>query len=139
MVVGRFHEARFVRELVVPLFRDCSLVELAVISLVAGIGEEMLFRGLIQGAAGRWIESPAVGLVLASVVFGLAHPLTRAYIVLAGVIGAYLGGLWLATDNLLAPIVAHALYDFLALVYLVRRNDSQESIPAGGPDSSALE
>ena len=35
-------------------------------------------------------------------------------------IGAYLGLLWLLSRNLLAPMITHALYDFGALVYLVR-------------------
>jgi membrane protease YdiL (CAAX protease family) len=52
--------------------------------------------------------------------FGLAHPMSTTYVVLATVVGVYLGGLLLVTDNLLAPIVAHAAYDFVALVYLVR-------------------
>jgi membrane protease YdiL (CAAX protease family) len=33
----------------------------------------------------------------------------------------YLGWLWLASGNLLAPIITHGLYDFLALAYLTRR------------------
>ena len=39
---------------------------------------------------------------------------------LAGLIGLYLGWLWLAVGNLLVPIVVHALYDFVALMYLVK-------------------
>ena len=34
-----------------------------------------------------------------------------------GLIGLYFGGLRLWTGNLLAPIAAHAVYDFLALIY----------------------
>ncbi len=116
------HLTRFVRDVVVPLFRDCTLAELALISIAAGVGEEMLFRGVLQGVATRWLGSPTAGLVLASVIFGLAHPLTRTYAVLAGIIGMYLGGLWLATGNLLTPIVTHAAYDFIALIYVVRQN-----------------
>ena len=37
---------------------------------------------------------------------------------LAGVVGLYLGGLYLLTGNLLVPIVVHALYDIVALGYL---------------------
>jgi uncharacterized protein len=44
----------------------------------------------------------------------------RSYAMLAGVIGLYLGWLWMATGELLLPIAVHALYDFLALVYLVK-------------------
>ena len=57
--------------------------------------------------------------------FGLLHPITRAYAVIAALLGAYLGGLWLAGGNLLTPIVAHALYDFVALVYLLRLRRAQ--------------
>jgi membrane protease YdiL (CAAX protease family) len=53
------------------------------------------------------------------VLFGLLHPITPTYAVLAALMGAYLGGVWLASGNLLVPIVAHALYDFIALAYLL--------------------
>jgi membrane protease YdiL (CAAX protease family) len=54
------------------------------------------------------------------VVFGIAHWVTTAYAVVAGVVGLYLGLLYVITENLLAPAVAHALYDFVALLVLVR-------------------
>lgn len=108
---------------IVPLFRSCTLIDLALISALAGLGEEMLFRGVLQRAmAGLWgpAAGPWLGLAASSVLFGMAHSISRTYAVLATIIGAYLGGLWMASENLLVPIVAHAVYDFLALVYLVR-------------------
>jgi len=114
---------RLVDERLVPAFRQCRVAEMAAISLVAGVGEEMLFRGLIQGGLEEWIGGTAglwVGLVAGSIVFGLAHPISPAYSLLTGLIGLYLGWLWIATDNLLAAITTHALYDFVALVYLVK-------------------
>jgi hypothetical protein len=109
-----------VQDMIVPLFQQCGALDLALISLFAGVGEELLFRGLIQTALGAWF-SPAVGLVAASLLFGLAHPLTPVYAVVTALAGVYLGGLFLACDNLLVPIVTHAVYDFLALLYLLRR------------------
>ena len=109
-----------VEELIVPLFERCGVLEIAVISLFAGVGEELLFRGVIQAALGEWL-SPAVGLIAASLLFGLAHPLTTGYAVVTALAGLYLGILCLGTDNLLVPIVTHAVYDFLAILYLVRR------------------
>ena len=112
-----------VERLVVPLFEGASFVELAVISIVAGLGEEMLFRGLLQDGLATKIGGPAgvwTGLIVASIVFGLAHAITRTYVVLAAFVGVYLGLLFLVSGNLFAPIVAHALYDFVALVYLVK-------------------
>lgn len=102
-----------------PLFAPCTLIELALISLLAGVGEEMLFRGVMQGALCRWLGLWA-GLAAASVVFGLAHPINLAYVFLVTLIGFYLGWVWIASDNLLVVIVAHAAYDFAALVYLVK-------------------
>lgn len=115
--------ARALKQLVVegiiPLFRHATLAELALVSLLAGVGEELLFRGLLQqwleGLLGRWWA-----LGLASLVFGLCHWVSNAYAALAAVIGAYLGWLFVATGGLLAPVVTHALYDFVALVYLTR-------------------
>jgi CAAX protease family protein len=107
-----------VDEMLVPLFAQCTLIQLALISTVAGIGEEFLFRGVLQPVLiGWWGIVP--GLFVASIVFGLLHAVTVAYALLAAVVGAYLGWLALATDNLLGPIIAHSLYDFLALVYLI--------------------
>ncbi|MFH1266819.1 MAG: CPBP family intramembrane glutamic endopeptidase, partial [Planctomycetota bacterium] len=111
---------RVVDELLVPLFRGCRVVDLAVISALAGWGEELLFRGVIQEAVAGWAGGPWgvwVGLAVASVLFGLAHAITVSYFLLAALMGLYLGGLWIASDNLLVPIMAHAVYDFLALVY----------------------
>jgi membrane protease YdiL (CAAX protease family) len=112
--------------LLVPLFRGCRLGELAAISILAGLGEEMLFRGVVQQAVTDWIGGQTQagvwgGLGVAAVLFGLGHMITPTYALLAGVIGLYLGGIWVWADhNLLVPIVAHAGYDFVALVYLVR-------------------
>ena len=111
---------RFVDEVLVELFRACTLPQLATISLLAGLGEELLFRGLLQ----PWVSEQAgtvIGLVVASLLFGLLHAVSTAYAVLATLIGVYLGWLLLATGNLLPAIIAHALYDFLVLTYLVRR------------------
>ena len=110
-------------ELFLPLFRQCSVLELLVISLLAGLGEEMLFRGIIQEGLARWIggaAGPWLALLFAALLFAVLHAVTPTYAVFAGLIGLYLGGLWIVTDNLLVPITIHAVYDFTALLCLVR-------------------
>lgn len=110
-------------ELIVPFFRKSSIVELALIAIAAGIGEEMLFRGIIQALLSEWLRGPysvLVALLVASAIFGACHWITNTYAVLATLIGLLLGGLFVVTENLLAPITAHALYDFVALIYLVK-------------------
>ena len=108
---------------IVPLFRQCSLAELLLISIVAGVGEEMLFRGVIQHGLAERIGPPSgtiIGIGIASLLFALAHALSGTYAILAGLISIYLGWLLVVTGNLLVPIAAHAAYDFLAFVYLLR-------------------
>ncbi len=112
-----------VEEQLVPLFVGCRLIDLAIISVLAGIGEEMLFRPIVQlsiaelvgGSAGVW-----VGLAGAAALFAAAHWITTTYAVVAGLIGLYLGWLWIVSGNLLVPIATHAVYDFVVIVYLVR-------------------
>jgi membrane protease YdiL (CAAX protease family) len=108
-----------VDEVLVPLLSRLSVADYALIALLAGIGEEGVFRGIVQESLGSAVSQPAAVLG-ASVVFGLLHFITPAYAVLAGVLGAYLGVLYVLTGNLLVPITVHFLYDFCALLYLVR-------------------
>lgn len=112
---------QLVDTLIVPLFSDSSVADLAGISVLAGFGEELLFRGVLVG----WIDAlygPWWAVAVASAIFGLAHSISTVYFLLATFMGAYLGWLWIASGSLLAPIVTHSTYDFIALVYLVRRH-----------------
>jgi membrane protease YdiL (CAAX protease family) len=109
-----------VDEFIAPLFARSSLVELTAIALLAGLGEELLFRGLIQAGLTE-LAGTGVALIAASLLFGLLHWVTRTYAVLAALFGVYLGGLFLVTGDLVAPIVTHAVYDVVALGYLRHR------------------
>ena len=109
------------------IFAGCTLTQLAFISLMAGVGEEILFRGVLQGVASRWLGT-GYGLAVASGLFGLMHCITLTYVFVASLMGIYLGWVWQVSDNLLAPIITHALYDFLALVYFVRFGGRPESM-----------
>ena len=46
--------------------------------------------------------------------------MTPSYAVFATLMGAYMGLVFHWTDNLLPVIIAHALYDFVALVWILR-------------------
>jgi uncharacterized protein len=124
----------FLEEIFKPLFRPCTTLDLAILSVLAGAGEEMLFRGVLQGAFSRWLGVPG-GLILASILFGLAHAITATYAIIAALVGLYFGWLWLVTDNLLTPIVCHAAYDFVALVYILRNPSASDVVPARRPSA----
>jgi uncharacterized protein len=106
------------------IFEPWAIWQLAVISPLAGVCEEAFFRSVFQGGLARHIGTiPA--LVVASVIFGCFHLVTKTYAATATLIGAYVGVLWLAAENLLAPITTHAVYDFVALVYFLRAHVRQ--------------
>lgn len=111
---------REVEQTIVPLFADCTAGELVLIALLAGVGEEALFRGLVQRGVSD-IAGPTAGVVVAGALFGLAHFVTHTYALLAALLGIYLGVLFLVTGNLVVPIVVHTLYDVIALLHWVRQ------------------
>jgi len=133
--IGPFQRIRkFFEEVLEPLLAPCTLVDLAGIALLAGLGEEMFFRGVLQAAFSGWMGVWA-GLALASILFGVLHAITPTYALLATLMGAYLGFLWQSTGNLLVPVLAHALYDFLALVLLLRLDRSERPLlPPESPE-----
>jgi membrane protease YdiL (CAAX protease family) len=110
--------------LVTEMFPAGSAAQFAMVAALAGVGEELLFRGVLQTKLSEW-TTPAIGLVLASLLFGLAHALSKLYFAFAVAVGLFLGWLTLAYNDLVAPMVAHGLYDFLALVYLLRSSRSR--------------
>ena len=91
------------------IFSKTKLLDLCLISILAGFAEELLFRGVIQ---------VKLGIVGASIIFGLLHFITPAYCVIATIMGFYLGFLFQYYESLLIPVQLHFIYDLGALVYL---------------------
>lgn len=115
-------------ELVKPLFRGTAIHELFLVSLLAGLGEELLFRWAIQGGLGALSDSlfgQVLALLLASLLFGLCHYLNSAYALFTFGIGIYFGCLMWLAGTWIAPAIAHGLYDFIALIYLTRQSSDR--------------
>jgi membrane protease YdiL (CAAX protease family) len=92
---------------------------MVLIALSAGVGEEMLFRGVLQTSLGAWLGWE-LGLAGSSLLFGLLHPISLPYINVMILVGLYLGGAFLLTGNLLSVMVTHAFFDFALMAYLLR-------------------
>ena len=120
MVELRVQVTRMVGE----LFGKATLFGLASVSVAAGVGEELLFRGALQPLAERgW--GPAIGLIAVSLLFGAAHAASTMYFLLAAGVGLYLGWLAQRFDDLVTPMFVHAAYDFAALIVLRKRVASE--------------
>jgi membrane protease YdiL (CAAX protease family) len=102
---------------------DFGWLAVILISFGAGFGEELLFRGVVQ----HWLTGQIgtfLGIAATSVLFGIVHGPRLGYILISGLIGAYLGTAYALSGSLLAVALAHFLYDIYALrvtVVAVRR------------------
>ena len=91
--------------------------KILLLSVAAGVGEELLFRGLCLQWFGALLGQ-AAGIVLSNVLFGMMHAVTLPYMVFAGAFGLYFTALHYLTGGLLASMICHAAYDALALFSL---------------------
>ncbi|MEO0249837.1 MAG: type II CAAX endopeptidase family protein [candidate division WOR-3 bacterium] len=86
-------------------------------ALVAGGIKEELQRAFILRMFSRYLGGAGVGLVLWSLAFGAGHYVQGVQgIVLATIYGFIFGVVYLLSGSLIAPIVAHSVYDTLALL-----------------------
>jgi membrane protease YdiL (CAAX protease family) len=130
---------RQVESLIGEMFPATNVAQFALVAILAGVGEELLFRGVLQTLLVHW-TTPWMGLAITSVLFGLAHALSKLYFALATLIGLCFGWLVLEYDDLIAPIIAHSLYDFVALYYLSQRaNQAMKANTGIGPSSNRVE
>ena len=106
-------------EAVLPLFKDFTIFQIALLSIAAGISEEVLFRGVIQGGLQSASGLP-IAVAISALLFGVCHALTKFYFILATLMGVYFSLVWMSTSQLLSPMIAHALYDFIVLVWYLR-------------------
>lgn len=86
------------------------------ISVEAGVLEEVFFRGIMQTHFASHIGS-AGAVLAAGLLFGLAH----FYQGFGGIIGTSMLGIWLGltyalTGNILVPVTGHVLGDFVCML-----------------------
>jgi len=113
-------------ELAPRLVDGADPTSLVLVSIFSGIGEEAFFRGAVQ---------QEFGLVVASLLFGLAHvgPDRRYLVWTAWAVGAgfVFGSLYELSGSLLAPILAHGAHNAATLLLWKRSREGKKK--AGGP------
>lgn len=113
LTVQRFEWARRLHLELRPFALGLDATGIVVLALLSAVGEELLFRGLLQ---------PWMGLVPQALLFGLVHqmpgPSRWIWVSWALAVGLVLGALYEVTGSLLGPLVAHALVNGLNLHFL---------------------
>ena len=122
-----------------PLF---AFLVSCILGAVAGIGEELLFRGVFQELMTQKFGS-AISLAISGLVFGLLHAVTPVYALLAGAASVFFGYLYIISQNLAVPMITHAVYDVFALMWAhwsvtSLGQEEMDAILSGFPGAPAL-
>jgi membrane protease YdiL (CAAX protease family) len=90
------------------------------VAVTAGIAEEVVFRGFLLVYLTDVLSMPVgPAMLVSAVLFGLAHAYQGPVgVLLTGLAGYWLAGLYVLTGSLLLPIVLHALVDLRLLLVL---------------------
>ena len=113
-------ETRLVHQLMPVTGKERRLF--AGLSLCAGFGEEMAYRGYALTALILATGSATLALIVTSATFGVLHAYQGPIgVVRTGVVGLIMGAVFLYTGSLWPPIVAHTLIDLVAGLVLSER------------------
>lgn len=93
------------------------LINLLLISILPGIGEELLFRGLIQKHLAGWMNNPIAAIWITAILFSSIHMQFEGFFPRL-VLGALLGYLYYWTNNLWVPIITHAFNNGIQVVMI---------------------
>lgn len=116
------------------------LLNLVMIALLPAIGEELLFRGLLQRLFHDWLKNIHVAIILTGILFGAMH--LQFYGVLPrSVLGILFGYLFYWSGSLWLPIFAHFLNNAVAVTISFLYDQGMISTPLeefGTSDSPLL-
>ena len=90
-------------------------INICIMALVPAIGEELFFRGALQGILGRLIKIPWVAVLLSSLVFALLHGTFFKFLPIF-TLGLMLGSVYQVTRNLWYTIIIHFFNNTLAVL-----------------------
>jgi membrane protease YdiL (CAAX protease family) len=124
--VPRFAWAKNLHRELRPLTRGLSGFGIVGLAATSALGEELLFRGLLQPWLGLWLQA---------LLFGVLHQLTGpsrwVWAGWATLVGLALGAIFALTGSVAGPFAAHALINGLNLSYL-RSHDTEPPPGLGG-------
>ena len=127
VAVKHFGWAQELHRVLRPVARGIDPLGIVLLAALSAVGEELLFRGLL---------TPLLGVTAQAVIFGLVHqvsgPSRWVWVVWAGVVGALLGLLFVATGSLLGPLLAHGLVNAVNLSYLKWNDLESKGAQLGG-------
>ncbi len=123
VLVDKIKNFKIIKELVMKIIKEyrINLFDITLISFLAGICEEILFRGVLQ---------QLTGLFLSSFIFILLHGYFNPFNLNISIFGLFMYilsliiGISFEYFGILSAIVFHFLYDFIVLYYFKKKSCS---------------
>lgn len=111
-----------------------AVINVFLIGVVPAIGEEMMFRGILQQQLGRIFKNEHVMVWLSAAIFSGIHMQFEGFLARM-ILGALLGYLFVWTRNLWVPIIVHLLNNGLQIIAMYVANiKPSEMETMGGED-----
>ena len=112
------------------------LLMLGLIGFVAAVGEELLFRGVLQNLFQEWFGSPHIAIWLTAFLFSVIHLQYHA-VLPRFILGALIGYVYLNSGNLRSAILLHFFYNskLVLLTFFIQHggiDKSWEEVGANG-------
>lgn len=98
-----------------------AVVNVLLIGAIPAIGEEMMFRGILQQQLGRIFRNEHVMVWLSAAIFSAIHMQFEGFLARM-ILGALLGYLFVWTRNLWVPMIVHLLNNGLQIVVMYAAN-----------------
>ena len=91
------------------------IFNLLIMAIIPSFGEELFFRGFLQNIFLNFFKSSHLAIVITSILFSLIHFDLEGFIPRL-FLGAILGYMFLWTQSLWVPIIAHFVNNALAII-----------------------
>lgn len=91
------------------------MLNLLIIGIIPGIGEEMLFRGIIQKELTSYNRKPHLSIFITAILFALFHFQVTGFVA-KFLIGMVLGYAYHYSGSLILPMILHALNNSVATI-----------------------
>ena len=106
-----------------------------IVAVIPAIGEELMFRGVVQRLLIKWTRNPHWGIWIAAIIFSALHGQFFGFVPRM-LMGAGLGYIFYWSGSLWMPIVAHFTNNALAvtLEYLISSENINKGVETVGAD-----
>lgn len=111
------------------------MVNILIIAVVPAIGEELLFRGVIQRLFSEWTRNHHAGIWISAIIFSAMHLQFFGFLPRT-MLGVLFGYMFVWSGKMWIPIVAHFVNNAMAVTvyYFIQRKQLSEDVETIGAD-----